>query len=158
VDLNLVTDDRREQQVQVWLDTEYENASVELVVLMHVKRLMHGLGFHTLSNKVSEKIEWLIQQNNIDKENFQLADTITEICDVISFDFCFENNVKGQREVFQKPGLTGVIDYSISGSDITLDPWPLSTARYDGYILGYQRVGYPEKLEPVLLRYSLIQA
>jgi hypothetical protein len=49
------------------------------------------------------------------------------------------------------------VNHRIEGGTIQVDPWPFGVASHTGYLVGYQLEDYPTVLEPVLVRYQLVQ-
>lgn len=139
--------DERNNILNKLVNQDLGNPVSNIVALMHVLRLIG----------VDPKRTDLKQQclNRIDQEtektphlhhDFAWADPITELCDNISFDFCLEEPTPAHGEVYT---INGSMDpariiYTITGSTITLDPWPLDVSRIEGIILGYEQEGYPQ--------------
>ena len=76
------------------------------------------------------------------------ADAITALCDGIAFDFCFEKPESGTVASghARLDGLQGPEP----------DPWPLSVPRLVGLVTAYDADGYPERLEPVVVPFSIV--
>jgi hypothetical protein len=47
------------------------------------------------------------------------------------------------------------VAYHVEDGVITAAPWPFSVDLYEGYIIAYRLEGYPEKLDPFILKYTL---
>src|SRR5438105_11867286 len=71
-----------------------EDAVVDLVVALHVRRLLssqeddHERAAYA---EVDQLIPSLLQAAGHTREHAEAADAITNVCDVISFEFCFES-------------------------------------------------------------------
>ncbi|BCM89600.1 hypothetical protein IAD21_01447 [Abditibacteriota bacterium] len=156
-----------------WLDVsrksffgECDEKVADLVIKHHILRLV------ARSNRYSPQVQTLLQQMNdsisgsvraahLDEKLFAFIDRITDLCDKISFDFCFQNYGTGVVEVQRRfaDADSVQVKYTIeAGNTIKISPWPLSVAQYRGYIVAYNSMGFPEKLEPQILDYSIIPA
>ena len=89
----------------------------------------------------------LLPLAGVTREQAEAADAITNVCDVISFEFCFET--KSEREVRgHRLALDGL-------GDVTVDPWPFRVPQLVGLVTGYEREGYPERLVPVVAPFEI---
>ncbi len=88
---------------------------------------------------------------------FERIDRITDLCDRISFSFCFEQPAQGQVAIFPRSAssLEIPVYYSVEQGHIHVAPWPFSVDVMNGYLIGYQLAEYPTKLDPVLLPYII---
>jgi len=88
---------------------------------------------------------------------FERIDRITNLCDSISFGFCFEAPVEGQVSIFPRNTANDEVSvrYSIRSTGITIAPWPFSVASIKGYLVGYRLPDYPARLDPVILPYLI---
>ena len=79
-------------------------------------------------------------------EEAAAADAVTELYDMVAFDFCLEEPATGS--------VAGVA-YELDGrGGITLDPWPLVPAGLDGFVAAFLAEGYPELPAPVIVPFS----
>lgn len=145
----------RSAQVQMWLDTAYTNPEAELIVLLHVRRLLNAGELGALYEKLDARIRDVVNENNLSLIEFEHADTITGLCDGVSFDFCFEYEIERTRSVFAASDKMIELTYKIKDHKITLDPWPFSVSVIEDYILGYEQSGYPKELQPVMLEFTV---
>ena len=108
---------------------------VDLVVAMHVQRLAND--FVELDAHVPDRLA----EAGVDPADASAADVITNLCDTLSFTFCFEEAASGS---------IGMFSYTV-GADgaATLAPWPLSVPELTETVVGYRADGYPERLDPV---------
>jgi hypothetical protein len=107
----------------------------DLVVAMHVQRLADN--FTPLDAHVPERLA----DAGVDPELAAAADKVTELCDRLAFDFCFEAPSSGR---------VGDIDYTLDADgSATLDPWPLAVDELTETVVGYRADSYPRRLEPV---------
>jgi hypothetical protein len=108
---------------------------VDLVVAMHVRRLADD--FVELDTHVSDRLA----DAGVDPVDAAAADVITNLCDTLSFTFCFEEAASGS---------VGRFSYAVSADgSATLAPWPLGVPELTETVVGYRADGYPERLDPV---------
>jgi hypothetical protein len=146
---------QRVEQVDRWITEPYENPEAELVVLLHVRRLMNSPELHELCEKLDSRIAELVMTHNLNLTAYEQADTITDLCDLIAFDFSFEAEISRTHTIYQDSAINTEITYKLSEGRITIDKWPFNVPKIEGYILGYEQDGYPENLQPVLLNFEL---
>ncbi|MFW5688577.1 MAG: hypothetical protein ACOC1U_03310 [Spirochaetota bacterium] len=85
-------------------------------------------------------------------EAFEQADTVTALCDMVSFRLCFEEPTSFTQAVTSS---SSEIEISVSvheGGRVTLAPWPLLVPELHAVVIAYRAHGYPDHLEPVLKR------
>ena len=134
----------------------------ELIARLHIQRLVtygHASVRQALGAGMEAQIAAQIAQTGLPAELFARIDRITRLCDNIAFLFCFEAPAEGTVEVFPRweGDETVAVQYRIAEGVIMVDPWPFCVSSHTGYLVGYGREGYPERLEPVMLRYELRQ-
>jgi hypothetical protein len=115
-----------------------EDDVVDLVVALHVRRLIgEGPAFAEVDAVVQE----LLARTGIPPETATAVDAVTNVCDVVSYLFCFEEpgevTVRGRRIRVDGEGL------------VEVDPWPFALPRLAGLVTAFERDGYPERLVPV---------
>jgi hypothetical protein len=117
---------------------------VDLVVAMHVQRLADH--FVELDAHVPDRLA----NAGVDPAAAAAADVITNLCDTLSFTFCFEEPASGR---------IGSFSYTV-GADgsATLAPWPLSAPELTETVVGYRADGYPGRLDPVERVFRLVPA
>jgi hypothetical protein len=108
---------------------------VDLVVAMHVQRLADD--FVDLDAHVPDRLA----DAGVEPEDAAAADVITNLCDTLSFTFCFEEPASGS---------VGAFSYAVSADgSATLAPWPLGVPELTETVVGYRADGYPQRLDPV---------
>ncbi len=150
-------------QALTWrgFEQEWADPIADLITKRHLQRLAsysQSPERQAMAARMEEAIQTKIQEHGLDPELLRRIDRITNLCDSVAFDFSFEATTKGSIKIFahnHSPEEVAV-SYRVEGGTIWLDPWPLSVERLNGYILGYQLEGYPQRLEPVLLNYQVI--
>jgi hypothetical protein len=131
-----------------------------MIAKYHFRRLAsHGESQErkAMTGEFSLEIKKQLAGHKLSKELFDRIDRITDLCDTISFDFCFELPASKEFSVFPRNDSEEevTIRYRVEDGTIHADPWPFSVKTYQGYIVGYQLDGYPERLDPVIVRYFL---
>jgi hypothetical protein len=127
-----------------WLEIQHrgfamhdDDPIVDLIACMHITRLVRGA-----VPAFEEALPKLRERARVDEATALAADTITNLCDRISFDVCFEEAADGS---------VGDIAYEYDGGHtVTVDPWPFATDEFSLLLIGFQSDGYPERLERVL--------
>lgn len=153
--LGQISEEDRVVQVDEWLNTAYEDPEAELIVLLHVRRLMNTPERQALYRKLDTRIQQIVSDRDLGLTLYDQADTITDFCDLIAFDFSFESDISRTVSVYQDPDTKTDITYKLSKGKVTLDKWPFNVPKIEGYILGYQQDGYPENLQPVILDFEV---
>jgi hypothetical protein len=130
-----------------------EDAVVDLVVAMHVRRLVSGGsddGARGVLRAMDDALPALVHEAGVSADAAAAADRITNLCDRISFDFCLEEPDTGAVDVLAADGTPVRVAYAVDGrGTIALDPWPLDRPALGGTVLAYAAAGYPEVREEV---------
>lgn len=153
-------EDQWQALTQRGFETTWSDTVADSIAKMHLARLVSygdAPARQAQARSMREAIHRLVREHGLDYALFERIDRITNLCDQVAFDFCFEAPASGKVQIFPKNDYDKQVEvsYTIDGSIITLDPWPLSGEHHTGYLVGYQLEGYPERLEPVLLPYQL---
>jgi hypothetical protein len=135
----------------------------DLITKMHLKRLTSygsAPARQAMAAEMTQAIQEQLQRHGFDGVVFERIDRITNLCDKIAFDFCFEAPAEGEVRIFPKNDRDDeiVVQYRIEDGTIEIAPWPFGVDSNSGYLVGYQLDGYPAVLESVLLPYRLGQA
>jgi hypothetical protein len=127
-----------------------EDAVVDLVVALHVRRLLssqedeHERAAYAEADRVTSS---LLDAASVTRDDAETADAITNVCDVISFEFCFEGpserNVRGYHITHDGEGR------------VEVDPWPFTLPRLLGLVTAFATHGYPVRLIPVVAPYDV---
>jgi hypothetical protein len=127
-----------------------EDAVVDLVVALHVRRLLSSRD-DELERAAYEEVDALVPSllaaAGVGEADALAADAVTDVCDVASLLFCFEE--PAEREVrrlrVRVDGLGGV----------GFDPWPFGEDVLEGEVTAYEREGYPRRLARVAVPYMI---
>jgi hypothetical protein len=110
-----------------------------------------------LTAEFSTAIDAQLKEHDLSKELFDRIDRITNLCDSLSFSFCFDVPVSGEKNIFPRndEDTEIIVKYHVEDGIINVDPWPFSVDSYEGYLVAYKLDGYPERLDPVILPFEL---
>ena len=140
--------------------TQYTDITADMIAKYHFRRLA-GHGDSTerkaLAAEFSLEIEKQLAAHKVSRELFDRLDRITDLCDMLSFNFCFELPADGQISIFPRNATKAEVPvrYHVEDGEIHATPWPFSVDTYEGYIIGYKLDGYPAQLDPVILPFHL---
>jgi hypothetical protein len=140
----------------------WADPAADLIVKLHLQRLTgysSAPARQAAAAAMAAQVAQHAQRHGLDAATFARIDRITNLCDRIAFDFCFEAPATGEVSIFPRydANTEVVVSYRIDGSTITVRPWPFGVEVATGYLIGYQHAGYPAVLEPVLLPYAVQQ-
>jgi hypothetical protein len=135
----------------------------DLIAKLHLKRLVSygdAPARQALAAEMAQAIQAQIQRDGLDAATFERIDRITNLCDRIAFDMCFEAPAEGDVRIFPSNDRDDevVVRYRTEDGRIQVAPWPFAVERHTGYLVGYQLDGYPMLLEPAMLTYHLMRA
>lgn len=133
---------------------------VDLLVGLHVRRLVasrwSAAGPSAL-RELDAQLPALRRAAGIATSDAAEADRVMDLCDAIAFDFCVELPARGRVEVVPTRAARAVaVEFEVDGEGlIVLDPWPLGVARLDGFVLGFEAAGYPERQSPAVVTFGV---
>lgn len=134
-----------------------EDAAVDLVVAMHIRRLVGNSRSSGVVVELDSRLPELRAAAGLTEAEAAAVDRITDLCDRVAFDFCFEEPASGGVDIVPAAGGEPVrVTYILDGEGaVSLDPWPLGVPRLLGVILGYGATGYPAVLDPVVVPFEI---
>jgi hypothetical protein len=132
----------------------------DTIVKYHFRRLAshdESAGRKTLTAEFSTALDEHLEVHNLSKKLFDRIDRITDLCDSLSFKFCFDVPASGEISMFPRNGEDKevAVKYHVEEGVINVNPWPFSVDSYQGYLVAYKLDGYPKALDPVILTYFL---
>lgn len=135
----------------------------DTIVKYHFRRLSShddSPGRKALTAEFLAAIDEQLKEHNLSKELFDRIDRITNLCDSLSFSFCFDVPASGEISIYPRNNedTQVTLKYHVEDGVISLEPWPFSVDSYAGYLVAYKSDGYPEQLDPVILTYTLKRA
>jgi len=130
----------------------------DLITRYHLKRLMANStspAIQELHAEFAREIEAQLHRQGLSAAFFERIDRITNLCDLLSLGFCFEDPAEGQVSVFPHNTTDAevAVHYVVRPAGITVTPWPFSIPSIAGYLVGYRLPDYPARLDPVILPY-----
>jgi hypothetical protein len=128
------------------LEAQDVDPVVDLVVVMHIRRLVADVD-PTLGAELDAAYTARRQAAGISEHDAAAADVVTDLCDRLSFSFCFEE---------EGAGTIGTFTYSVMPDGVAgLTPWPLGVHDLVETVIGYRADGYPDRRDPVERVFSL---
>jgi hypothetical protein len=152
---------------EVWLQTtqrgfaqSWDDPAAEAIAKCHLHRLTtygRAPARQAAAAEMAQAVGAHLRQYTLDHQTFARIDRITQLCDNIAFDFCFEALDEGTVGVYRRWDTDEEVElhYRIDGPAITVVPWPFAVPSHRGYLVAYELEGYPDRLEPVVLPYEL---
>jgi hypothetical protein len=113
---------------------------VDLVVAMHVHRLVSGMAHVEVARAFEGELAGRRLRAGVSQADAEAADRVTNLCDRLSFAFCFEQDEEGS--------VAGLAYAVAADGSAHVDPWPLGVPELRREVAGYAAGGYPERLEP----------
>ena len=134
--------------------------AADTIVKYHFRRLaVHDQSpqRRALVAEFSQSIDEQLKKHGLSKTLFDRMDRITDLCDQLSFSFCFDVPASGEVSIFPRNGedIEINVQFHVKDGEINVTPWPFSVDEHKGYLVAYQMDGYPELLDPVILPYQL---
>lgn len=163
----LDTDDIDDVTPERWIEIQRrgfarrgDDPVIDLIVALHVHRLLahsDDPDRAAVAEELAASLPALRAAAGITEPEAAAADRITNLCDHIAFDFCFEKPAAGAVTVVASPaGKATEIEYTMDGQGtVTLAPWPLGVPRLAGVIAGFEADRYPSRLDPVIVVFRL---
>jgi Protein of unknown function (DUF3891) len=131
------------------LEAQDEDAVVDLVVVMHIRRLVANTDA-TLGAELDAAYAARLEAAGVSEHDAAAADVVTDLCDRLSFSFCFEE---------AGGGTVGSFVYAVRSDGVAaVAPWPLGVPELTETVTGYRADGYPGRLDPVERVFALRQA
>jgi hypothetical protein len=119
---------------------------VDLVAALHVRRLL-SRNDAAATAAADTVIDSLLPLAGVTRDQADAADAITNVCDAISFSFCFEEPVDREVRGYR---------FAIDGlGAVAVDPWPLRPPELTGLVTAYEADGYPDQLVPVVVPFEI---
>ena len=139
---------------------ECSDVVADTIMKYHIRRLAghdDSPGRKALFDEFSDAIDEQLKQHSLSKGLFERIDHITDLCDSLSFSFCFDVPASGETLIYPRTGEDRevAVKYQVEDGLLSASPWPFSVDRFEGYLVAYKSDGYPELLDPVILPYLL---
>jgi hypothetical protein len=143
------------------IDYRFAHPTTDIVVKLHIRRLLSWDSSperEALIEAIDDQVNGRLPESGATLEAFQRADKITQLCDMISFDYCFEAPQERTYQVYKKPNAaeTTRVSYRVqAGGEVVVDPWPFGVPAITGTILAFTRKNYPDELNPLVVGYTI---
>jgi hypothetical protein len=132
----------------------------DTIVKFHFRRLAsHGTSEirKAMHADFTRILDEQLQVHALSRSLFERIDRITDLCDTLSYEFCFDVPATGSHTIYprnhEEKEIT--LEYHVEDGEINVSPWPFSVDEHQGYLVAYHIDGYPERLDPVILPYRL---
>ena len=156
-----VTDEDWLQIVRNGVEKRFDHPTTDIVVKLHIRRLLSMYSSPERTawiKRIDELVDGRLPEAGAPLAEFQRADKITQLCDMISFSFCFDTAVQRTYEVFnrQDSSETTSITFKIKPvGEIIVAPWPFSVPVIFGVTYAFESAGYPGALNPLVVPYYI---
>lgn len=147
-------------------NVQMSDIEAELISMFHQFRLVSkrlitkpSEEFVKLQKEFEIAIENKLARSKYSKGDFLWADRITNLCDRISFNFSFGEEITEIIPIYSKVGSEEKVEIkqTLKGENtIELDKWPFSSKQIRNVVIAYESEDYPKTLRPVLLEFKLI--
>lgn len=147
-------------------NVQMSDKEAELINMFHQFRLVSKRlitkpsdKFKKLQKDFKIAIENKLTSTKYNKGDFLWADRITNLCDRISFNFSFGEEITEIIPVYPQVGSEEKVEIKQSLSEentIELDNWPFSSKEIKNVVIAYESAGYPKLLKAVLLEFRLL--
>lgn len=139
------TDDERWLEIQRrGFAVQDDDPVVDLIVALHIHRLVsysESAARTAAAREFAAALPARREAARVTEEEAAAADLVTNLCDRISFELCFEHDTEFSVGEFTCT--------TTAAGTATIDPWPLAPERLAVPAVGYESDGYPQALRPV---------
>ena len=138
------------------VENRFDHPTTDIVVKLHIRRLLSMISSaerEAFIEQIDARIADRLQEGRATLETYRRADKITQLCDMISFSFCFESPAELTYDVYAQPDAmepTGITYQIRPGGEVRVNPWPFSVPAISGVLYAFEREGYPQKLKPLV--------
>lgn len=139
---------------------ECSDIVADTIVKYHFRRLAsHGTTEirKKLHDDFTQGIDEQLKQHNLSQTLFDRMDRITDLLDRLSYELCFDVPASGSISLYPRNDEDKeiTVEYHVENGEINVSPWTFSVDEHPGYLIAYHANGYPERLDPVILPYTL---
>jgi hypothetical protein len=134
----------------------FQDPVADLITRYHLRRLTrnnHAVAGHALLAEMDAAIQAQLKENKFEAYTFDWIDRVTNLLDMISFDYCFETPLERELAVWPRWDSDELVAvrYQIKPKEVHVAPWPFALPRYETFLIGYDRSSYPESPEPTVI-------
>ncbi len=137
--------DRWGELMRAGFEPQTADPVVDHMARMHIHRLTRNAR-SPVAAELEPALAASLARSGMTADEAAAADAVTELYDMVAFDFCLEEPASGS--------VAGVA-YQVDGQGgITLEPWPLVPVALEGFVTAFLTEGYPERPAPVVVPFS----
>lgn len=155
IDINEMKRSERKSLVDKYMKSKYENFELELFVMMHHSRLLNWPGYLKMKWSFDERINEIVQKNNLDLKFYKKLDSLVGFFDHVSYDFCYQEMGKHKYKIFDGTKIK-TVQYKINEDSIEFFDIKLKSKKMETFIFTYKLNTYPKKLEPSVILLDII--
>lgn len=139
---------------------ECSDIVADTIVKYHFRRLASNGASEirkALHAEFTQILDEHLEKHKLSRPLFDRIDRITDLCDMLSFQFCFDAPASGSVTIYPRNegDIQVNMQYHVEDGEINVSPWPFSVDEHRGYLVAYHADRYPERLDPVILPYRL---
>ena len=148
----------------IGINLEFADPTVEAIAKLHMKRLVAqptSERRREIGEWFEERISAVIAEHNLSRSKLEWADSITQFCDALAFDFAYETPLEESVPVLTKINSQEKtpVTYQIkSNGFVELSRWPFSVPAISGFITGYHLDTLPDLTSPLVVPFHIIQS
>jgi hypothetical protein len=159
-----VAEGREEEWLQIihrGVTFRHDSATTDIVTKLHMRRLLsweRSPDREALIAEIDRRVAERLPETGAPLEEFQRADKITQLCDMISFDFCFEAPRQRAFDVYPRQDSDEItaVGYEVRpGGEVRVDPWPFAVSDITGILYAFEREIYPGTLNPLIVPFYI---
>lgn len=145
-----MSDERWEQLARAGFARETSNKVADHLVRLHIRRLVTD---EPMASDFDRALPRSQLASGLSDDDCDAADRVMDLCDWIAYDFCLERPAQGAVAVRPSAEAPTVeVTYIVDGlGGIEVDPWPFAIDAFDGFALGFEAPGYPDRAMPVIV-------
>jgi len=144
------------------IERRCDDPVADIVALLHVRRLVSWnadlADAESTMARADERITERLAETDFTRKDFEWADRITNFIDMLAFFFAFETPKEHTLAISPHVDWDATVDVTFhvgEKGDVWVDPWVFRVESIEGFVLGYQADGYPDKLEPELIPFHI---
>lgn len=142
-------------------DRHFSDPVVDIIVKLHIRRLaLHDPipVRQVLVDRIDAMVAERVTETPYDRALFDRIDRLTRFCDMIAFFVCFEEQTSVTLDLYADYDSDDPEDVTCTfdgQGGVIVEPWPFAVPVITGLLPAYQRDGYPDWLEPVVVPYRV---
>lgn len=136
------------------VEISYDHPVTDLIIKRHLHRLLlldPTPARQALAAEVATQMSVRLAASGLAERSLACADLITRLCDMISFDFCFERPTERTLPIFahDDDAEPRSVTYQIGVDGVVrVDPWPFERPIISTVVIAFAQTGFPDRLIP----------